>query len=119
METAAHTADEPLEVSDRLVDLDLDGVERGTREPLDAHDVAAREVHIEGVAQRVRRVGAHDERVVAALGAFDSERCGRRRLADAAFAADEDEAVVGRVEQRRPLLALCKTHHRTVRFRSG
>jgi hypothetical protein len=69
--------------------LDLHGREVG--EAVDEAGLFAKLLR-EGVGQVVRRVGRDEEDAAADLGELDGEGARRRRLADAALAADEDPA---------------------------
>mmetsp|Transcript_28396 Transcript_28396/g.62180 ORF Transcript_28396/g.62180 Transcript_28396/m.62180 type:complete len:255 (-) Transcript_28396:1139-1903(-) len=111
---AHHAAQQRPELIERLVNLDLDGVEGCAGHALDAHRLAAAQLDVKRVAERVRRVSRHDERVEALLGERDSERRGGCGLADAALAAEQHEALALVVKQVAPPLGIvAAVGHRT------
>ena len=72
-----------------LLGVDLHAPQRQVA-ALQQDGLAARHVLRQRVAQRVRRVGRHDQRRVAGGGEADCQRGRQARLADAAFTGDHD-----------------------------
>jgi hypothetical protein len=72
----------------------LFGVDLQRLEVLGQAPLASADSHIQHVAERMGRIGRNHEAAAAAIGCRDCEGCGNGRLADAAFASDEQESAI-------------------------